>query len=204
MVVCCFVCVLCDFICQHDRDRIFTFRNVQTKVATLQEKNPPQPPKNLTSARLPVKASQLSKLNPMSYIFTFFTTMYLPLCITTIGLGLQQLYQVNHHKTCTFSNSIDNSIVTLSRAPVCTAAMFDEAAPTDLTRTLTRDRLPRLTYGLYHIKWPRGCLSLIHQWYTVCNGGPRTGCNRNNCLICVVATPIWYEEERSLEYLRDN
>ena len=40
--------------------------------------------------------------------------------------------------------------------------MFDEAAPTDLTRTLTRDWLPRLTYGLYHISGLGGvCLSYI-------------------------------------------
>ena len=40
--------------------------------------------------------------------------------------------------------------------------MFDEAAPIDLTRMLTRDWLPRLTYGLYHISGLGGvCLSYI-------------------------------------------
>ena len=51
--------------------------------------------------------------------------------------------------------------------------MFDEAAPTDLTRTLTRDWLPRLTYGLYHISGFGGvCLSNISNAKTFATEGP--------------------------------
>ena len=55
---------------------------------------------------------------------------------------------------------IDSMIVTLSRALVHIAVLFDEAAP-DRTYAYAYPRLvPRLTYGLYHINGSGGvCLS---------------------------------------------
>ena len=48
---------------------------------------------------------------------------------------------------------VDSMIVTLSCALVHIAALFDEAAP-DRPYAYAYARLvPRLTYGLYHIKW---------------------------------------------------
>jgi len=81
---------------------------------------------------------------------------------------------------------VDSMIVTLSRALVHIAVLFDEAAP-DRPYAYAYARLvPRLTYGLYRIKWLWGvCLSYF-SGYGICNGGPRTGCNRDNRLISVV------------------
>ena len=56
---------------------------------------------------------------------------------------------------------IDSTIVTLSRVLVISVALFDEAAP-DRPYAYAYARLvPRLTYGLYRIKWLWGgvCLS---------------------------------------------
>ena len=48
---------------------------------------------------------------------------------------------------------VDSMIVTLSRALVISVALFDEVAP-DRPYAYAYARLvPRLTYGLYHIKW---------------------------------------------------
>ena len=48
---------------------------------------------------------------------------------------------------------VDSMIVTLSRALVYIAVLFDEAAP-DRPYAYAYARLvPRLTYGLYRIKW---------------------------------------------------
>ena len=51
---------------------------------------------------------------------------------------------------------VDSMIVTLSHALVHVAVLFDEAAP-DRPYAYAYARLvPRLTYGLYCIKWPWG------------------------------------------------
>ena len=43
--------------------------------------------------------------------------------------------------------------------------------------------------------------SHVHLWHCgICNGGPRKGCNRDNCLISVAGNTYWYERERSLNY----
>ena len=148
------------------------------------------------------------------------------------------------------------------------AVLLDEAAPANLTHTLMRDRLPRSTYGLYHISGlggvcfsnssdmhlqlggPRkGCKrdnrrinihmhrnssisetpqreekgkppytlhfstvliiqllpSHVHLRHRgICNGGPRKGCNRDNCLISVAGNTYENEGERSLSYSREN
>jgi hypothetical protein len=48
---------------------------------------------------------------------------------------------------------VDSTIVTLSRVLVISVALFDEAAP-DRPYAYAYARLvPRLTYGLYRIKW---------------------------------------------------
>ena len=153
-------------LCCHVSDVLFFFRNAQTNLSTLQVKNPPQPPKTLTQDSWLVKASQLSKLNPMSYIFTFLNIMYLISCIyysciTTFGLVLLQLYQDKVPPTLYLSGISELEqpwwmCVLLSHCypSTCTchiAVLLDEAAPTNLTHTLMRDRLSRLTYGLYHI-----------------------------------------------------
>src|ERR1041384_4040138 len=57
---------------------------------------------------------------------------------------------------------IDSTIVILSRVLVISVALFDEAAP-DRPYVYAYARLvPRLTYGLYRIKWLGGvCLSTL-------------------------------------------
>ena len=56
---------------------------------------------------------------------------------------------------------VDSMFVTLSCAFVHIAVLFDEAAP-DRPYAYAYARLvPRLTYGLYRIKWLWGCLSLL-------------------------------------------
>ena len=47
---------------------------------------------------------------------------------------------------------VDSMIVTLSRALVHIAILFDEAAPNPYAYAYAR-LVPRLTYGLYRIKW---------------------------------------------------
>ena len=92
----------CVNVMMHVSDCAILFRNAQTILSTLQKKNPPQPPKPLTRASLPVKASQLSKLNPMSYILHSFISCTYHSCIITFGLGLLQLYQDKPHIPYTF------------------------------------------------------------------------------------------------------
>ena len=55
-----------------------------------------------------------------------------------------------------------------------------EAAPNELTHTLMRDRLPRLTYGLYHISGLGGVRFSNSSGMHLQLGGPQKGCNRNN------------------------
>ena len=67
-------------------------------------------------------------------------------------------------------------IVTLSRALVMSAALFDEAAP-DRPYAYAYARLvPHLTYGLYHIKWLWGVsISLTLADMTFAPEGPVRG-----------------------------
>ena len=50
---------------------------------------------------------------------------------------------------------VDLLVVTLPRVLVYTVVMLDEAAPNRLYAFI-RETGPRLTYGLYRIKWLRG------------------------------------------------
>ena len=48
---------------------------------------------------------------------------------------------------------VESMIVTLSRALVISMALFDEAAPDQPYAYAYARLVPRLTYGLYRIKW---------------------------------------------------
>ena len=71
---------------------------------------------------------------------------------------------------------VDSMFVTLSRALVHIAILFDEAAP-DRPYAYAYARLvPRLTYGLYHIKWLWGVsVSLTLADVTLATEGPVRG-----------------------------
>jgi hypothetical protein len=71
---------------------------------------------------------------------------------------------------------VDSMIVTLSRALVHIAVLFDEAAP-DRPYAYAYARLvPRLTYGLYRIKWLWGVsVSLTLADMTFATEGPVRG-----------------------------
>ena len=169
MFVCCFAYVHWLIVCWNDSDSIFIFRNVQTRVSTLQKKNPPQPPKTLTRVSLPVKASQLTKLNPMSYIFTFLISCIYYSCIITFGLGILQLYQDKPHIPYTFpgtpsQNNLGGyvycSVIVPSTCTCRTAVLLDRSCP-DQPHAYTYARpVAMLDIWLAPYKWPRGCTFL--------------------------------------------
>ena len=98
------------------------------------------------------------------YIFTYhvFTIMYLPFLysyirvgIIVVVLGQRSTYLIPFRGFRVRTTSVD-MIIAMSLLPFnvylfVSRHCWIEAAPTDLTHTLMRDRLPRLTYGLYHI-----------------------------------------------------
>ena len=118
-------------------------------------KNPPQPPKTLTQDSLPVKASQLLKLNPAVLPFYFLYIMYLSFKYYINWVGI--------------------IVVVLGKPPY---TLYPSTV-------LIIQLLP----------------SHVHLWHCgICNGGPRKGCNRDNCLISVAGNPYGNEGERSLNY----
>jgi len=70
---------------------------------------------------------------------------------------------------------VDLLVVTLPRVLVYTAVMLDEAAPNRLYAFI-RETGPRLTYGLYRIKWLRGVfVSLALVGIPFATEGPKRG-----------------------------
>ena len=82
---------------------------------------------------------------------------------------------------------VDSMIVTLSCVLVISVALFDEAAP-DRPYAYAYARLvPRLTYGLYRIKWPRGVsVSLTLADMAFATEGPVRGVKRQSIISVVV------------------
>ena len=81
---------------------------------------------------------------------------------------------------------VDCMIVTPHVYLFTSAALFDEASPDQPYAYAYARLVPRLTYGLYRIKWLWGCPSLYFSGCGICNGGPRVGCNRENRMVDVV------------------
>ena len=69
---------------------------------------------------------------------------------------------------------VDLLVVTLPRVLVYTAVMLDEAASNRLY-AFVRETGPRLTYGLYRIKWLGDCLSLSLVGMPFAMEGPERG-----------------------------
>ena len=98
------------------------------------------------------------------YIFKYhvFTIMYLLFMyyyirggIIVVVVGQSSTYPIPFRnfrvRTTLVDMCIATSLLPFNVYLFVSRYCWIEAAPTDLTHTLMRDRLPRLTYGLYHI-----------------------------------------------------
>ena len=133
-------------------------------------KNPPQPPKTLTRASLPVKASQLSKLNPMSYILTFFTIMYLPFMYyyNWVGIIVVVLGQTPHTLYLSGDSELEQPwwiclLLSHCYPSTCTcriAALLDRSCPDRPHAYAYARPVATLDIWLVPYKWPWGCTFL--------------------------------------------
>ena len=131
-------------------------------VGALQEKNPPQPPKTLTRASLPVKASQLSKLNPNVLHFYILYIMYLSFMYYYNWVGI--IVVVLREPPYTLYPSAIALMTHLLPSHVhlwyCGNVWW--SGP-DRPYAYAYARLvATLNIWLVPYKWPRGCLSLLH------------------------------------------
>ena len=125
-------------------------------------KNPPQPPKTWTRVSLPVKASQLSKLNPNVLHFYILYIMYLSflyyynwvgIIVVVLGQTPPTLYlsgesELEQHRWICL-------VISHCYPSTCTCLDHDIVGWSGLDRpnASTYARLVvTLTYGLYHIK----------------------------------------------------